>query len=268
LLTPNPKISVLYLIVSVSLMLSGCGSPKTTGNGESTLESAIAHYIEGDLETAETLFTEVTQQQKSREDLTTAYLYLGRIYMARGDYENAAAAFSSGKLVGGDIRFDEYFELATTRSGVSAAKISLEPTVTRGEIAALIHAMFANALDARAVTNVTPPEGTTIGDEKKDVHWADVYFEALTPTQVMGPLPDGAYHADAQVTRPAFFVVASRLVSRLCLDPRVIEGMYPGGYRSALDGDRGNAALERDEGYVTGREVVDHFERIAVAAGL
>ena len=156
MLTPNPKISVICLIVSVSLILSGCGSPKTAGKGESTLEQAIAHYIDGDYETAETLFTEVTQQQKSPEDLTTAYLYLGRIYMAWGEYERAVLTLVIDMTHGDEslLHMQEDFSVALRREDWEHHGVHIE-------VASL---QTATDLRAMVVTSLSDPEKMVGGD--------------------------------------------------------------------------------------------------------
>ncbi len=248
-------------------ILLGCGSVRTADNGDTSLENAVSYYIDGDLESAEALLTRIVQQPASDEDLQTAYLYLGRIYMARGDYERAASAFSSGKLAGGDIRFDEYFELASTRSGVSAAKIARQRTVTRAQMAVLIHTMFGGALDTtRQATSNTPPDTARTGDEKR--HWAAVSIEAVMRAGVMDMLPDGRFYPEERVTKPSFFVTAARVAAALGLAPGVVEEIVAGGYRGSLPSAEPDAAGAGDVLYIGGREVVDGLERIASAAGL
>ncbi|UCH83820.1 MAG: tetratricopeptide repeat protein [Candidatus Latescibacterota bacterium] len=249
-------------------MLSGCGSPKTTGKEESPLEKAIALYIEGDLAAAELIFIEVTQQQSSPEDLQTAYLYLGRIYMARGEYDLAAEAFSSGRLLGGDIRFEEYFELAKMRSGASPESVSGHATVTRGQLAALILTMFAGALDNGGVAGRTVTSDTTRLEPRDARNNGIDYAVAVVPTGVMRVLPDGEFHPEAKLTLPAFYLVLTRLSARLGIETGVIQTMFPDGYRGVVADSDAPADGDTGRPFVSGRDVVDRLRRIKNAAGL
>ncbi|MEJ2721124.1 MAG: S-layer homology domain-containing protein [bacterium] len=263
MLTPISKIFVACVVLSALPVLMGCGSVRRTEGGGSSLESAVSCYIDGDMDSAEALFTEVVRRPASDEDLQTAYLYLGRIYMARGESHRAAEAFSSGKLIGGDIRFDEYFELASARAGISATRVAGAETVTRAQLAALIHKMFGGALaaDRRAVVDTAGA-----GEAGRDA--AEPYFDAAVEAGVMRLLPDGRFHGDEKVTRPAFFLTASRVADALGVAPGARRGMFAGGYRGTLGSGGMEAAGTGDGVYVSGREVVDGLERIAGAAGL
>ncbi len=100
------------MIVLCALALGGCGSPRTTVVENASLEKAIAFYIDGDLPRSEALFNSIIKQGRADDDYRTAYLYLGRIYLAQHDYEKAADALWRGKALGGDVRFDEYLGIA------------------------------------------------------------------------------------------------------------------------------------------------------------
>ncbi|UCG52988.1 MAG: S-layer homology domain-containing protein [Candidatus Latescibacterota bacterium] len=267
LLTPNPKISFVQLVVLATVIFSGCASPKTTVEGRSSLERAIHYYIEGEWERAEALFAEVTQQQNSDEDVQTAYLYLGRIYMARGDNERAADAFSAGRMLGGNIRFDDYFALVTRGLDVSAATIAREPYVTRAQLAALIVSVLGPALGVERGDDPAPVAG--VGrTEDIDKHWASEDIKSIKAAGVMRMLPDGRFHPDEKVTRSAFFIVLSRLVTALDLDTEVMREIYPGGFRDTLA--RRDAGLGKDPSneLVSGREVVEGLQTLSHAAEL
>ena len=191
------------------------------------MKEGIVSFIDGDLDRAESVFSNVTRESQSDEDLQTAYLYLGRIYLARGDYVKAADALSAGKALGGDVRFDEYFEEAQRHLLASPARIIQLERITREQLAALIGDLFGAGLAG-----------------------------------VMDVLPDGDLHAGEAVTRPAFYVIVSRLANVLGGGGISSEALSPGGYRSTLGAPVGPPGEEANGNFITGREAVGTLETL------
>jgi hypothetical protein len=267
LLTPNPKISFLRAVVLAIVIFFGCGSPRTTVEGKSSLEKAIHYYIEGDLDRAEALFTKVTQQQNSDEDVQTAYLYLGRIYMAQGDTERAADAFSAGRMLGGNIRFDDYFAIVTRGVDVSAAAIAREPHVTRAQLAALIVTVLGPALPV-GKSDVSRPTTRDRPTDNAEGHWAYQYIETVKSAGVMPVLPDTRFHPDEKVTRSAFYIVVARLVAALDMGAELMREILPGGFRDTLTGGEWERGSDPGNEYVSGQKVVEVLEAVSDVAGL
>ena len=208
------------------MILGGCGSPRTTAVEDASLQDGIVSFIDGDLDRAESLFVKVTRESRSDADLQTAYLYLGRIYLARGDYVKSADALSTGKALGGDVRFDEYFEEAQRHLLTSPARIRQLERITRGQLAALIGEMFG-----------------------------------VAPGEVMGVLPDGELHASEAVTRPAFYAIVSRLANVLGAGDAG-KAVLNGGYRSALEAPSETEHEPPQGDFIAGREAVDTLETL------
>ena len=213
-------------------------------------------FIAGDYEEAEVLFQQVLDDPDSDEDLLTAHLYLGRIYLEREEYKKAAEMFSAGKALGGDARFAAYFEEAASHLRVSRRTIIQENEISRGQLAALLQDMFEGAFDAGGNTSERA--------QTAEKHWSTGYTEFAEEVGVMNRLPDGDFHPDAKVTGPAFFVIVSRLAEKLGLSESIVEEAFPGGMRGAV------AALDAEskEGLVSGREAVSVLTAVARAAGL
>ena len=209
------------MIVVAASIVAGCGSPRSTVNEQSTVENAVALYIAGDYENAELLFEEVLDDADSDEDVLTAYLYLGRIYLGENEYQKAANVLSTGKALGGDARFDEYFAIAASHLRASSSQIIQEEIISRGQLAALLKDTFGEALEGRMGESA----GTDRQSDPDKEHWADDYVYFAETSGMMTKLPDGSFHPDAKVTRPAFFVVVYRLIEMLDL---------PGGDRKSV----------------------------------
>jgi hypothetical protein len=227
LLIPAKRTSALSVIALAAVILGGCGSPRTTAVEDASLQEGIVAFIDGDLDRAETLFSKVTRESRSDEDIQTAYLYLGRIYLARGDYVKSADALSTGKALGGDVRFDEYFEEAQRHLLTSPARIVQLERITRGQLAELIGERFDARLSA-----------------------------------VMDVLPDGGLHAEESVTRPAFYVIVRRLANVLGAGEAARETLFAGGYRSSLVPPPQGPQEGTDGGFVTGREAIGALEAL------
>lgn len=239
LLTPNTRISALQVIVLAALALAGCGSPRTTVDRNASLDKAIVHYIDGDLQRAEALLTRITGEGGADEEVAEAYLYLGRIYLSRGDYEKAADAFSAGSALGDDFRFAEYFAEAQRHLTISPARIAQLPSVTRGQLAEMIVRKFGARL----------AEGSMAGE-------ADG-IDAVVRAGVMPMLPDGEFHAGEKLTGWAFYAVVRRLAESVGAPGGAASALFPGGLRGA----------EAGGGLVTGREVQRILDALADTVG-
>jgi len=252
------------VIVVAASIVAGCGSPRSTVNEQSTVENAVALYIAGDYENAEVLFEEVLDDPDSDEDLLTAHLYLGRIYLAENEYQKAANVLSTGKALGGDARFDEYFAIAASHLRASSSQIIQEDIISRGQLAALLKDMFGEALKGKV--------GESVGTERRSgsdkEHWADAYVYFAETSGMMTKLPDGSFHPDAKVTRPAFFVVVCRLTELLGLPRGVRDDVFPGGLRDTIESLGGEHPDHDKNGYVSGRDAKVVLNTVAKAAGL
>ena len=268
MLTPKTRISALFAIVLAAATLAACGSPRTTADNDAPLEKAIASYIDGDLDAAEPLFLEVTSGSQADEDLQTAYLYLGRIYLARGDYVRAADALSTGKALGGDVRFDEYFEVARRHLMTSPARMIQLERITRRELAALAGKIFGDRL--RESWGGAHEEGGARSEsaDRSGERAAEDPFDLLGRAGVMSAFPDGDLHGEEAVTWPAFYVFVSRLAEALGGARAVTNDLFPGGYRSVLTtggsaiGSDAPSGKEQAAVFVSGREAVSTLETL------
>ncbi len=267
MLTPNPNIPILYVIALAAITLIGCGTSGTTVEGKSSLDKAIASYIDGDLERAEALFDELVRQPLPREDLQTAYLYLGRIYLATGKYDRAAEVLSAGKALGGDVRFDEYLEVASRHVNATAHRIAQETRITRAQLAVLINDLFdptPRERPAASGTNGTTERAKHMGVEG---HWAEDYIEVAFSTGAMTTLPDGEFHPDEGVTRPALYAIVSRIVDSHHISRTVVEDLFPHGYRGTIESSTAGGVNRIGYEFVSGKEAIAALKEVARAAG-
>jgi hypothetical protein len=238
----------------------GCGSSRTISEGRSSLDNAIAYFIEGNHAEAETLLTKLVGERLSDEDLQTAYLYLGRIYMARGEHDRAADAFYAGRLLGGDFRFLELFHEAREHLWSSSHSIDDAPSLSRGQLAAVINGKFARFfaranIDSSSVVSVPAP------DVRED-YWAAGFIGAVASAEIMRVMPDGRFHPEEKVTRPAFFFIVSRLARFLDLSPLVVGEVFPGGLASVV-APGPSQSVSGENNTVSGREVMRALEEVA-----
>jgi hypothetical protein len=242
---PKKRITTLSVITLAAAALVGCGSPRTTVVEDASLETAIACYIDGDLDRAETLLVEITGGSHSDEVFRTAYLYLGRIYLARGDYVKAADALSAGRILGSDPRLDEYFEIARSHLAASPSRVSQIEAITRGELADLVDHVFGEALRGRPEAQ---DGGLGYGRHENRDGEGDASIVRLSRAGIMDLLPDGEIHAEERVSWPALYAVSSRIVGALGGARDALNEAFPGGYRGALEktvGGDGEAAPAR-----------------------
>lgn len=233
------------------MILGGCGSPRTTAVGDASLEQGIVSFIDGDLDHAESFFLKVTRESRSDADLQTAYLYLGRIYLARGDYVKSADALSAGKAHGGDVRFDEFFEEAQRHLIASPARSAQLERITRRQLAALAVGMFGSRLEAAPAA-----DGANGPGEARDP------LDVLVGAGVLDVLPDGEAHPDDPLTRPAFYAAVSRLARALGADDGAERALLDGGYRGAV-----GAAGTAQGNFITGREAVGMLQALDAMLG-
>jgi hypothetical protein len=245
------------VIALAAVILGGCGSPRTTAVEDASLEQGIVSFIDGDLDRAEPLLLKVTRESHSDADLQTAYLYLGRIYLARDDYVKAADVLSAGKALGGDVRFDEYFEEARRHLLASPTRVGQLERITRGQLAALIVDMFGASLAGAGggdePANREPPERDPL--------------DALQRADVMVDLADGEPHGEDVVTRPAFYVIVRRLANALGAADTAGKALFSGGYKSTLGGAISPPDKESEANFVTGREAVGTLEALEELLG-
>jgi tetratricopeptide (TPR) repeat protein len=274
-LSRTTRIFALQALLVTALGLAGCGSPRTTVDQNTALDQAIACYIDGNLERAELLLTRIISRDGSNTDHATAYLYLGRIYLARGDYEKAADAFSAGRALGGDIRFAEYFEEAQRHLTSTPERIVQLPRITRGQLAFLIEETFGKRLAARlseaeraAVLTDTRASGGDGESPEPDPSEKSIESFSVVRAGVITALPDGDFHVEDAVTAPAFYTVMWRLTDALGGAGGVLPGLFPGGYRATVGAlkptDDVRGQTDAGDGFVTGfhaRSMLEAFEK-------
>jgi tetratricopeptide (TPR) repeat protein len=264
LLSPKKRITAQLVVALAAATLSGCGPPRTTVVEDSSLETAIACFIDGDLDRAETLFEEITHEPHSDEDYRSAYLYLGRIYLARGDYVKAADALSAGRALGDDARFDEYFEIARRNLATTPARVGQISGITRGELAALLDHVFGSMLRGRNVE----PGSSVEGDSVPTADPRDAPVELVTRAGLMDFLPDGEFHPEEKVSWPAFYIISNRIVDSFGGDRKSLSDAFPRGYRGTIYASPGVHGETASGQVVSGREALRICEALASALQL
>jgi len=262
----NTRISTSRVIVVCLLALGGCGPPSTTVVENASLDKAIASYIDGDLRRAEALFNEIIEQGRADDDYRTACLYLGRIYLAQEDYERAAEVLSAGKALGGDLRFDEYFEIARQHLTALPARIAQLEFITRGQLAALIDRMFGPLLDRSAQTPDSTAAETAVEVQGGETAAKRDAVAVVSRAGVMPLLADGTFRPEERVTGPAFFAIAARLADTIRAPADAIDEMFPAGYRGTL-GPQAAGANGGGTHFLSGREAVEALEALARRVG-
>ncbi len=252
------------MIALAAATLLGCGPPGTTVVEDTSLETAIACFIDGDLGRAETLFEEITHEPHSDDDYRSAYLYLGRIYLARGDYAKAADALSAGRALGDDARFDEYFEIARRNLATTPARVGQIDAITRGELAALLDHVFGSLLRGRHGERGSSEEG----DSVRVTNGGGPPIEFVTRAGIMDFLPDGEFHAEDKVSWPAFYIISSRIVDSFGGDREALSDVFPRGYGGTLDASQGNNGAPASGQLVSGRDALRICEALAGALEL
>jgi tetratricopeptide (TPR) repeat protein len=226
LLIENPKKLIVRLLATVTLISLGCSSPGLKQGGNTELDSAIALYINGRYEQAVETLVELTKQLEADADLRTAYLYLGRSYMSLGDYASATDAFSSGKVLGGGIEFDQHLSAAQQHLRATPRIIGTQQALTRAQLAALIDNVFGESLIGHG--------GAEADGLDMKHHWARTYVARMQAAGIMATLPDGKFHPDAYVTYPAFYITVVRSAGVLGIRDAAMQLQFSEGLRGVL----------------------------------
>ena len=252
-------------IIVGMLLCWGCSTTKVTREGKTSqnkaIRQAIVYYIDGDYERAEEALTELARQLESDEELQTVYLYLGRSYRAQGKYDLAADAFSTGMMLGGDIRFEQLMVEAQRHTSGSARAIRTKHQITRAELAALIESLLPDGL-AAVGDGTSPAVPADIA-----THWAKDYIAVVQAAGLMETLPDGKFHPEAVVTRPSFYFVTRRVADAIDADPGSVEGLFPGGLRAVIYTPPTDYSRQRPSHYVSGSEAAGILETLLEQAG-
>jgi len=254
LLISQPK-KVLVLLLA-ALTLAGCSSRGVKHGTSEKLDSAIALYIGEHYEEAIEALVELTSRLESEGDLQTAYLYLGRSYMSLGDYVKAADAFSSGIILGGGIEFEQHLEAAQQHLRSTPRITGTQPSITRGQLAALIDNLFGKRIESSR-------SAPTSSDMEN--HWAKAYVARVAAAGVMEPLADGAFHPDAVVTYPAFYVTLLRLGVAASIADTAIAAQFPNGFHSAFAAEE-RTARDNRYGVLDGGEATKILESLEKAS--
>lgn len=236
------------IILTLGLLISSCSSGVRSDRG-TKLDRAIESFIAGDYDAAVSRLEDLAESTESAEELRQVYLYLGRSYVAKGQYPRAIDAFNAGMALGESSPFDEYLtRLGVVVSGAPQA-VAMSGQVTRAQLAALIDQMFYDGLGK-------------VGDTSRHVTREGTVSELESVKRGVVPvLPDGDFHPDALVTRAALYAVVARLVADIGTQEApsdFVDGGY--GWVKAGGGD-GLAASP----LVTGKETLAILEQVAKA---
>lgn len=218
------------------------------GESPSSLEPAIELYVDGKYDEAVDRLEELTRKLSSEENLAQTYLYLGRAYMALGQYDRAIDAFTLGSAYDGDNLFREYLRRLSLVIQSSPEKIAGAAKVTRGQLAITID---------RVIYGRAPGEGGDLPKYEGD----DLGGCLSVRNGMMSVLPDGKFHAGDHVTRGQFYVVVCRLLDREA-NSAGATAVFPDGFNWATGGGH-EARDPKERLFVSGQEVVAILERVA-----
>ncbi len=219
----------------------GCSPAGVGRDSRSELDAAIGLFIEGRHQEAASHLKKLTGHLDSDGDVLSAYLYLGRSYMALGDYGPAANAFSTGRSLGGGLEFDEHLRAAQNHLRVTPRNMGAQESLTRAQLAALIATTFDAWLE-----DTSDPAAAGVADVEN--HWAREYVGRVRAAGIMDVLPDGAFHPDDVVTAGAFYLVMRHSVEVFGIAAEILESFFPQGLRGAIGGSRAGGR------WVSGRE--------------
>ena len=245
--TAHQRSRVLVVLTLASVALIGCASSRSGDGGGTPLDRGIALYIDGRYPEAIDEFSGLVTELRSDADRQTAYLYLGRSYMQVGDYVGAADAFSSGAVIGDDVRFEHYIAMTAGHLRADPERMRHAAVVTRADLAALIARMFLP--DNPAATVALPADARE--------HWAERYVGAVLEAGYMTALPDGRWHPDEPVTRAVCYLTGYRTAGSIEGGYDVMDVLYPGGYRG----------IAQPDGLITGADAIRVFEALQAEAG-
>ena len=249
--TINRSVAVVPALLMLCLMVWSCAPSGDAAGGWSggdagDLDEAVRSYIAGDYEIAVEKLESLTGRARTEEQFQEVYLYLGRAYLARESYNSAIDSFLAGKAHGGGSVFDEYLQRLDAIVSGTQENVARTDHVTRAQLIVLIERMFYDDL-----ADVPGTDGSRAGD--RAIAQMDPVARGLVSV-----LPDGDLHADAPVTRAAFYVVVQRLIADRQIDTDT-GLLFAGGFDWTFESD-GN-----DTHHVTGKEVVTTLERVAAA---
>ncbi len=256
LLTGCLRKTIWVAVAAATVLAAGCAAPHKKPAGETAIDRAVTLYIEGDYVEAERHLSRLVTALKSEEDRRTAYLYLGRTYLAVGEYAQAVEAFMSGKVLGGGDRFDRYLTIARQHIGDSPLSIRAQAYVTRAQLAALIQSVLGEDL-----SGIAAPAPDTVAKQERLP-----YVLSAVAAGIMDVLPDGSFYPDRKVTRSAFYFVVQRLLARLGVGGGQLEdNYYPQGVRSAIAAGPPGDSVAGGE-FIAGNEAVRILQAIATAS--
>jgi hypothetical protein len=256
------KVVGLRLAV-VSLITFMACSPRHAVSTNSSLDQAIALYIEGNYEQARDRIADLVGQLETDHDLRTAYLYLGRCCMALEDYAGAGDALLAGRMFGEEEIFNEYLYEIRSRLRAAEANIGTAESVTRAQLACLLRSMF---LSSAGVETVPPLEGDAEGSSRMapDVatHWAEDCIWHASAAGFMGTLPDGRFHPEVRITRMAFFFIVQRIAAAIGAKADLLDDLYPRGIHDAIDPSMDGLDGDLDAELISGGEALSAMLRL------
>jgi tetratricopeptide (TPR) repeat protein len=216
--------TTLFVTAALIALGSGC-SPRGKGANHAALEKAIASYIAGDYERAAHDLDALSRSLESDEDVLTAYLYLGRSYEALGDYVSAADAYSSGRILGGGVVFEEHLASVQGHLRSTPRSVRTQPAVTRAQVAAL-------TVRLAGITDDAVVEREVASDLRG--HWAESYATTVVDLGIMDSLPDGHFHPEDAVTLASFYVIVLKASRALGASTAPLGDSFPGGFETVL----------------------------------
>jgi hypothetical protein len=240
--------AVLFAIAAL-LCCMGCSSNRGAGKSSGALDSAVALFIDGNYQQAVEAFGKLIDRLDSEEDVLSAYLYLGRSYEALGDYVAAAEAYSTGRLIGGGVQFEEHIVSVQQHLRTSPRSLQVQRDITRAQLAGLIIRLRGRPNEFVA-TDVPDLQG----------HWAREYAAAVVADGIMQVMPDGKFHPDDRVTVAAFYAVLMRAGAVLDVAMDAIDVYFPGGMSGILiDGGA--------ERHIAGRDATEILQTLLAQVG-
>ena len=249
--TINRSVAVIPALLMLCLVIWSCAPSGDAVGGWSggdarELDKAVRSYIAGDYENAVERLESLTGRARTEEQFQEVYLYLGRSYLAMGRHHSAIDSFVAGMAHGGGSVFDEYLQRLGAIVSGTPENVARTDHVSRAQLIVLIERMFYGDEDASAGSGGS-------GAEDRAIDQMDPVARGLVSV-----LPDGDLHADAPVTRAAFYVVVKRLIADRQIDADT-GLLFAGGFDWTLESG------DNDTYHVTGKEVVTTLERVAAA---
>lgn len=229
----RPRIHLLLLVGALGLVgLLACGGPSSTVEKQGEFDKAVERFVAGDyrgtISRMEKIAAATTDEVVKRD----AYAYIGRAHMALGETDEAIEAFTMGAHYGDRGQCVEYLELLKQYVEGNPNALRAREGVTRSELAGAIVRM----MDETATASLNPGGPTPLA--------------ILAQRGWIPAAPDGAEHAEDEVTRASLYVIVSRILAGRGQAGQV-EVIMPGGYQTALravepvSGSEALAILER-----------------------